>query len=180
MSWGNNNNGWGQGFNNPNQGFNNPNQGFNQGFNNQGFNNQGFNQGFNPNQGFDQGFNNQGFNQGFNPNQGFNQGFNNQGFNPNQGFNQGGWGNNIMPSWQNPFGLKIPFVVFNSGCRGCHGSGIMVRRGMSIPCRKCYRVARVCTRCYSTGIRFKNGKQCRKCNGGHGKRRNTSSSSSSD
>ncbi|CAM5999287.1 unnamed protein product [Sphagnum balticum] len=185
----------------PQQGF--LNQGYNgQGYTNQGFTNQGYpNQGFN--QGFNQGYNSQGFNQGFG-NQGFGgQGFNNQGFN-SQGFNNSGYNQpyvqglnssghhhhrhhhhhhrphhgytGFTPVWHNNYGLNVQSVMFRPNCVRCSGNGVYLsRRGLAIPCRSCYRSHGYCTRCYNTGMRFKTGRPCYRCQGG----RNYSSSSDS-
>jgi len=186
----------------PNQWGNSQNQGVNNQWANQGnqpnqWGNQG-NQGFQPNQQQQNQWGNQG-NQGFQPNQ--NQWGNQQGLHnipnpfikPNQNWGNNGY--NHQPNWINPNNFIVPPIMFVPNCNKCHGQGIMHKKGMNIPCRKCYRKNGICPRCYGSGIKYINKKPC-KCNKGaffknqghghshghghgHGKHRSSSSSSGS-
>lgn len=188
-----------QGQQQPNQ-FGNQNQGFqpNQQPNQWGNQNQGFqpnqqgqqpnnqwgnqNQGFNHHQqGFQQGNQWGNQNQGFNPN---NQIGTNPFIKPNQSWGNNGFNN--LPNWINPNNFIVPPIMFNHNCKKCHGSGVMHKRGMNIPCRKCYRNAGICPACYGSGFKFINKKVCNKCQKGafiksmnKGKKHHGRSSSSS-
>ena len=101
-------------------------------------------------------------------------------FNANQN-----WGNGFMakPQWHNPNNSYIPPIVFQPQCKKCHGSGCMVKRGNTIPCRVCYRRNQICPKCYGSGINYLQNKPCKKCQGGRwgrkkGRRSSSSSSSS--
>jgi hypothetical protein len=95
------------------------------------------------------------------------------------------WGQQNPYNWHNPYGLSIPQVSFHGGCRKCRGAGIIMRRGMALPCRRCYRTHGYCVKCFGTGVNYFKNKPCHKCNGlgqrirrGH-KHRDSSSSSDS-
>lgn len=102
----------------------------------------------------------------------------------NKNFTGNIWGTVNPYNWHNPYSLSIPQVAFTGGCRKCNGSGLVYRRGVQLPCRRCYRHQGFCTKCYGSGINYMKNKTCHKCNGtGHRVRRghkNRSSSSSSD
>ena len=102
-------------------------------------------------------------------------------YNQNQKWGQGGY--NQMPHWQNANNVYIPPIQFNGGCKKCHGTGTMNRKGMPIPCRNCYRKKGICPKCYGGGVNYFNGKPCKKCQKGkwgRKKGKRSSSSSSSD
>jgi DnaJ-class molecular chaperone len=87
-----------------------------------------------------------------------------------------------MPKWSNPNNIMIPPIMFQVGCKKCHGSGTVHKRGVMIPCRVCYRKNQICPKCYGSGFNFFNNKPCKKCQGGrwhkkHGRRSSSSSSS---
>jgi len=42
----------------------------------------------------------------------------------------------------------------------------MQKKGMMIPCRKCYRATGICPACYGSGIKYINKKPCNKCQKG--------------
>lgn len=54
-------------------------------------------------------------------------------------------------------------VRFNPGCRKCSGTGQIYRKGGMRPCKKCYRNAGICTRCYGTGWNQRKNRQCKRC-----------------
>eukprot|EP00919_Chromeraceae_sp_WS-2016_P008296 GHVR01019600.1.p1 GENE.GHVR01019600.1~~GHVR01019600.1.p1 ORF type:complete len:173 (+),score=18.02 GHVR01019600.1:39-557(+) len=76
-------------------------------------------------------------------------------------FNQGQYG------WNNQHGLNLPQINFDSGCKKCHGCGSVVnKKGLKMPCKRCYRRNGFCRFCYGTGTNFNKNKPCKKCHGG--------------
>ena len=75
-----------------------------------------------------------GWNQGGNMNMGGNMGHQQNPFmTPNQNWGQGGF--HQQPQWQNQNHIQVPPIQFNGGCKKCHGTGKMNRKGQPIPCR---------------------------------------------
>ena len=63
--------------------------------------------------------------------------------------------------------MNIPQIPFDGSCKKCHGSGTMTnRKGMTLPCRRCYRRQGMCRFCYGTGTNYIKNKPCKKCQGG--------------
>ena len=102
-------------------------------------------------------------------------------YNPNQKWGQGGYSQ--MPQWNNSHNIYIPPIQFNMKCRKCKGTGVSKRRGMFVPCRRCYKKMGICPKCYGGGINYLKGKPCRRCQKGKWIKRmgrRSSSSSSND
>ena len=94
-----------------------------------------------------------------------------------QGWGAGGY--QVMPNWQNKYNCYIPPIKFTVHCKKCGGCGVYNRGGMSVPCTVCYKRQGICDKCYGGGINFKNGKPCKKCQGGRWQRKQNRKSSSS-
>ena len=86
-----------------------------------------------------------------------------------------------MYKWDNPYGLSVPLITFDTNCRKCHGTGVAKSRfsGTPLPCPRCYTRHGYCKKCYGNGVNYRKNKPCNKCQAGK-RLKGAMSSSSSD